>query len=907
MSTRAVAPTRPALGVRRTRGVPVGHVLRLAQADAGLLAVTTAVVALVALLACAVPRLLERAGTDEVRAAVGDAPSLVVATRPDAQAPGTVQEGTADELAATAQLLRSRLPRELATVVTGPTAALVGPALRAGSVDDAPLQVRFVFLAASSAPDDAPLDLTSPEAGALTWVEGGPPAGPSEAEREQEGLLPVQVALSAEAARLLGVGVGGELPVKDLGGETLAVRVSGVYDVTTPDEPAWGTAPTAVHPRVVGGAEPRVEVAALTSAASVPAARYDLPEDRVAVTYTFGAVPGRVDLASAAHLAEVTAALASAPSSLELPGRPPFVTTRLDTSLGEALGRVAAVRAQAGVVLSGVVAAALLALVLAASLLVRRRAATVEHQRTLGATVPQVASAAVLESAGVVAVGAVVGVVGGQALVPGPVPWPWLLPPLVLALVAGPVLVVRAAARPTAPPPARRSVRAPRGAALRRPLAEAAVVLLAVASTAVLRARGVASTASTPAADLVVSAAPALVAAAVALVLLRLLPPAARLWRRAAARRPGLVPFVAAARVRVHLAPVLSLVLVATLLALSACVLATVRAGREVASWQAVGGDVVATAAADDVLELPAPRPGLLVAGARVVDGTQLLGDGVDATARLVALDAAAERELLARTPTPDAPELARLGGAPAGAPVPALVSGVPASRTDLRLVWEGISVPLAVVGTAPALPAGAGPEATVVVDRAALADAIGAPVDATTVWLVGPAAREAAATAGGATTVSRPEWLDGARRAPTSAALGTLLSAGAALLVLLGAVTVVLTAAQGRPARRRASTQLRVLGMRRGGSTRLAFGELAPPVLAASVAGVLTGVALGALLTSSLGLGTVTRQLDDPSLVVPPVVLLGVVVPALALLAAVVAERPRRAREDLARVMRAG
>jgi putative ABC transport system permease protein len=421
----------------------------------------------------------------------------------------------------------------------------------------------------------------------------------------------------------------------------------------------------------------------------------------------------------------------------------------------------------------------------------------------------------------------------------------------------------------------------------------------------------VASTASTPAADLVVSTAPALVAAAVAVVVLRLLPPVVRLWRRATGRRPGLVPFVAAARTRVLVAPVLSLVLVGALLALSVCVLATVRVGQEAASWQAVGGDVVVTAAADEDLELPDERPGLLAAGARVVDGAQLLGGGVDATARLVALDADAERELLARTPAPDAPALERLSGpaGPNGADrsVPALVDGVPPSASGLRLVWQGNSVALDVVGPAPALPAGSGAEATVVVDRAVLADVLGSPVPPTTVWLAGPAAQEAAAATGGATTTSRTEWLDDARDAPTSSALTTLLTAGAALLLVLGAVTVVLTAAQGRPARRRASTQLRVLGMRRAASARLALGELAPPVLAASVVGVLTGVGLGAALTSSLGLSTVTRQVADPALVVPSTVVLGMAVPALALLVAVAGERPRRAREDLARVMRAG
>ncbi|MBT0993318.1 hypothetical protein KIN34_03330 [Cellulomonas sp. DKR-3] len=907
---------------RRAGGVPVGHVARQAWAARGLLATAVVVLALVTFLAAAAPRLLDRAATDEVRAAVGaEGSALVVTTREDGDSVQGPDLGTADALTGTARLLATNLPDAVGDVVAPPVAALVGPELRAGTVlrqgaaASTPVLLRFAYLATTGR--SGPGDVTDPEAGAVTWESGAAPSTALEPpDPSAPGPVPIEVGLSAEVADALGVQVGDTLEVEDLDGGPLDVRVVGVFRAVDPSDPVWRPAPTAVEPQVLGGRAARIGVTALTSALSVPAARAAVPADRTTTSYTLDVVPAALDAASSDEVARAVRALVASPSTLGLPGPPPAVSTRLDRLLDEARDRTAATTAQSAVVASGVVATALLVLVLSSSLLVRRRATVLAHQRALGATLPALARAAAAEALVLLVLGGGVGLVLAALVVPGPVPWAWVLPPLVLAALVPPVLTARTAAHTDAPPPARG---ARPGTALRRPLAEVTVVLLAAGALATLRGRGAASAADDLGADLVVVLAPALVAAAVAVLLLRLLPPLARWWRAAAARMRGPVPLVAAARTPVAVVPVLALVLATALLTVVLSLQTTVRAGQEAGSWTAVGGDVRLDAAPDpglpeDLLDDLAAEPGVTAAAARVVDGTQVLGGGVDETARLVAIDADAEARLLARSPVGDAPGLAVLAAAPgAGADgataVPALVAGVPADATGLHVAWQGDSVPLDVVGAAPALPLGdeAAP-VTVVVDRAALAAALGRPVAATDAWLTGPGAAQAVTDLpDGVTATVRTAWLADVRVAPTAATFSHVLRAAAAVLAVLGVLVVVLAAAAGAPARRRALVQLRVLGLPRRVGARVVLAELVGPVLVPALAGIGTGIALSAAVVVPLGLQSLTHQAVAPALVLPWWVLASVLGLAGAVAGVVAVERPRAGNERLSEVMRSG
>ncbi len=871
---------------------------------------------------------MEQAATAELRASLGAGTqdgTLVISLWDDDAGRRELQLGTADQVATKSRLVTGNLPATAAGLLTTPVDSLVGPELGAGTAEGLPVRLRFAYLLDAAAGPDGPRtqDVTAPEAGAVTWVAGGPPSTPvppTRSGRAPAELLPVEVGVSAAVADMLAIQAGDTFTVQDPQGPTLDVTVTGVFRPIDPDARVWDVLPTAVTPRRVPGGAGRVEVAVLTGATSIPAARYDLPGARWTWDVTYGVVTDAVDAGNAGAAAHAFAALAAAPSELLPGGRAPTVTTRLDRLLGDALSRIDAADAQATLVLSGVVATALLVLLLATSLLARRRARVLSHQRALGASLAALAVAAAGESLVLVAVGAAVGIAVGQAIVPGPVPWSWVAPPLVVACAAIPTLVVRAAARSSAPPPALRlDTRVGRGAALRRPLVEATVVLLAAGALVTLRARGATAAAGRLGSDLVVLAAPVLVSAAAAVLLLRVLPPAARAWRRLASGSRGPVPLVAAARAPVGAMPVLALVLVTALLTLVLSVRATVEAGQVAGSWWAVGADANLTdhsepGLPEDLTARLAQAPGVTaVSAAEVSDATQVLGTGTDVSARLVALDAQETAALLAATPLPDAAGLAALtGGSPAapGGPVRALASGLPAGATGLTLHWEHEAVPIEVVGTAPdlAVDHGSAPPAAVVVDRAALAAAVGRPVPATVAWVTGPGAAAAAADLGaGATVTTRDGWLAHLRGSPITAAFDALLAAATVLLTVLGVLVVVLAAAGGAPERARVLVGLRVLGLPRRSGSRLVLAELVGPVLAPALAGIATGVGLSLAVIGPLGLNGLTGQATGPSLVLPWSVGLSVLALGASVAAVAAAERPRAGHERLGQVLRWG
>ncbi len=231
-------------------------------------------------------------------------------------------------------------------------------------------------------------------------------------------------------------------------------------------------------------------------------------------------------------------------------GADPTITTRLDLLLERRAEPRGGGDRAGGVVLSGVVATALLVLVLAASLLVRRRRRVLAHQRALGASLGAVAGAAAAESLALVIVGSSVGLTVAQLVVPGPVPWAWVVPPVVLAALVGPCspCARRASRGPTARPPHRsaraagRCPAAPPGRAHRPAARGREPAHPAGAGSPVGRRQ--------PRRRPGRHVRPVLVAAAVAVLLLRLLPPVARWARRSASGTRGPIPIVAVARTR---------------------------------------------------------------------------------------------------------------------------------------------------------------------------------------------------------------------------------------------------------------------------------------------------------------------------------------------------------------------
>src|SRR5581483_21903 len=203
---------------------------------------------------------------------------------------------------------------------------------------------------------------------------------------------------------------------------------------------------------------------------------------------------------------------------------------------------------------------------------------------------------------------------------------------------------------------------------------------------------------------------------------------------------------------------------------------------------------------------------------------------------RLVIVDAAAYRRMLAATPLPDAPALARLTRSAPG-DVPALVrSGDGSLHTGMRLRLlqdTGPPVELDAVGTGP--PVGDAAD-VVIVDAGTLARA-GVPVTPNTVWATGPgAARAVTANAVAASAVLRTDVLHARRAAPLTSGLLRLAWTSAATLLLLGLLGLALGAAADAPGRWQTLTRLRTLGLRPRDVRWVGAGEVLPPVLFAAV-----------------------------------------------------------------------
>ncbi len=181
--------------------------------------------------------------------------------------------------------------------------------------------------------------------------------------------------------------------------------------------------------------------------------------------------------------------------------------------------------------------------------------------------------------------------------------------------------------------------------------------------------------------------------------------------------------------------PLTAFVVAASMLALTLAMDATVRTGEVAGSWESVGGDVAATRVG--VGALPEAARSIesfdgvdAAATAWIMPTSQLLGGGVDMIARVVAVDPAEFEALLAGTPFDDAPQLALLEGAAEGEPIPILTRDVPPASDGLTVLWEGSSVSVVQVGSAPPVPGDVGVRMpTVFIDENALADAIGRPV----------------------------------------------------------------------------------------------------------------------------------------------------------------------------------
>ncbi|WP_327032229.1 ABC transporter permease [Micromonospora ureilytica] len=897
------------------------------RTDAGPLLLTAAVIAAVALLAGAAPVLLRAAADnavqDTVRRAGTDSNVLVHANweRDDGPTGGRVRMPS---LAEALDTFRARatdaLGPDLDAALLPPIAVVDGPILNItdGSV---PRTFQFTYLAG---------DLGGPD---VAWIAGSPP-GPAVSDEYVETPYdgppwPVQVGLSEADAAALNLGPGGRIPVKDGHGRDRDVRISGIYRPADSADPAWRLAPALLRPVPGADGVGTTRFAGLLSRESLPDARLAVDEDELRRTVHFAPVPDALTWDATAALASQVVKLKAASGSSIDRDQSLKWESQLDTVLRDASARNSAASAQAAVLLAGVLTATVLVLLLAAYLLVGRRTPALSAARQRGAALPDLGAELVIESTVVSLSAAAVGLALARAAAPG-VSWAWAVPVVLAGAVAGPAFGTLAAAhgsrdrRQPANQAARRWIRAT--GQLRRAAVEAAVLIAAVAAFVTLHQRGLLPVASDGgtgelSGDLILPiSAVALGALVGALVLLRLVPLGARFALRQALRsRRPLAVFSAAqaATTAGRTLPLLVLVSTTALASFALILGATVTRGMADGAWSTVGADARLDVAADADTATPAlaeriaATPGVRqVVVAQVTDSARVFSESTLLTPRLVIVDTAAFQRLLAGTPLPDAPALARLTApGPGHGDVPALVRSSDGElRTGTRLQLPRDDAPairLAAVGTAPSVD---GATDVVIVDAAALADA-GLPAVPNTVWVTGPGAARAVANTGvAADVVLRADVLRAQRVAPLTAGLLRLAWTAAAVLLALGLLGLTLAAAAGASQRWQTLTRLRTLGLRPRDVRWVAAGELLPPVVVAAVCGPLLGALLARLTLGPLDLRLLTGQAADPTAVLPWW-LLGLVSVALLAVAATVVpvESALRRRDRLSEVLRAG
>jgi hypothetical protein len=825
-------------------------ILRRARRDLGLLGLTALIAAVTVFLACSAPRLVQDTvdrGAQEAVGAAGRSADLVLGSNLIADLPGTGSTPvTAQQIIDTAPLIPDRLPPALRGVAQS---ALPFAVTQVVEVIGAPVEAGMRFAA------------LTPDGRAHLVVERGElPVAASGASED----VPIDVALSAVAARSIGADVGSVLRL-ETATDAFDIRVSALVAPDAGETPAGQRAPWIDIPNLwpddadggpsVGTGRPRTEqVSVLID-----------PEDMTRVTATLvDPVPAgiRVTLDPGGFTADLVTRVAQEIDALKgtaadlTPGEP--ITLRAQSSFEAALAdyppAASAATAQMTIAIAGMLVAAVTVLLLACALLTARRAPGLTLERARGTSLIGIGCRAGVEAVVTTALAAVVGILIAGLVFPGPGTLWW-----VVALVG------------------------------------------------------------------LVAVAPALIAASVAVAVARLLPLALRPALRPARRSRGIAGLLIAAQLErtPTLLPVFAATLAVGILFASGSFTATVDSGQENASWLAVGGDARADGSftPDDVTRVQG-SPDVTAAGARLVlRGVDATGDRGSTLVSVTGITAGSERLLGGRPDDPayrttvtDIRSLrAEDSYSEVEGPVRALADDALIERygeTGLSVEINDRMIDLDLVGPLDVPLAGQTDEvgSRLLVDLDALSNAVGTPLPATTIVVDGAGAASAVASLGpDAEVETRAGWL--AERRGSALIAGTThtmqLAAGAAfVLAMLAVAAAVLGQARGRV---RDVALMRTLGAGRGAGWWLALAQTMPVALAAFLGGVGAGALILYVVGPSLGLDILTGGrgtalvLDQATLAVAAA---GII---LTLAAAILGERIAANRRALPTVLRVG
>jgi putative ABC transport system permease protein len=568
-------------------------------------------------------------------------------------------------------------------------------------------------------------------------------------------------------------------------------------------------------------------------------------------------------------------------------------------------------------------------ILLAAGMIAVRRADELGLLRSRGASVRQVATLMLRGTAGVCLLGALAGA-GLAVAIADPsdassVLGLWLAGVTVATALVGPPLIAAwRHRRPGSGPlgtshayPGREQRARPRGAGLRRPVAEVTAVAASVAGLVVLHDQGVPPAGGI---DLYLAAAPVLVTIPVVLIVLRLYPLVVSGLLRLSARRAGATGFVAlAGAARSSLTgvlPAFALVLALSLATFAGMVNQAITRGEIAASWQSTGADVAINANASPVSPA-AERAIAAVPGVRRLTATWNTSWSTPGgqPIEVVAVDPASYAALVASTPFPAVP-LAKLARAAPGAGTvsvlasPAALASLGGTAAQLTSPVNMGPIQVRVAGTVTSIPGQPAGTAFLVTVIQRLPGPLGVPA-VNRLWITGSGISTAAMSAvvarqlPGTSTTFRSVALAALTGSPLQHGAGLILPLTIATAAGFGLFILMLGMALGAADRALTLARLTVMGHEQ--ATRLVLLEALPAVVVAVAAGAACALALPPLVGSALDLSVFTGS-GAPVAVRPDWVSLGVPAAAALLLAvgALAAEARRLSRRGVARMLRA-
>lgn len=733
---------------------------------------------------------------------------------------------------------------------------------------------------------------------------------------------PVPIVVLAETAQELQLGVGDPLPGTDL-------VLSGTYVPRDPDDPRWQHVDNGA---VMGTLyDPNLGAEALLTgflspdnrgAVGPPASvrmRVWYPVDPTAVTGTTGqveALTGQVN----GFLAEQHT-FASAEEILDA-GSPqiPLFTTELTQALERIASQQRATSSLLAVIAAGPLGVALAVAALGARLVVHRRRSAIALALARGAAPSQLRRLIAVEGLLLGVPAALVGHAAAMLLVPGPTPWwQWLVTVLVAVIPS----LALATSLDDASLLQQRQDLAGRSRSRWRWVVEVVVVGLAgVATWRLLGREARGDDAGATGIDVLAAATPVLLALAACVITLRLYPLPLAALTAALRGRPGLTPFLGAARALRDpaggLVPTLAVVLGTAVALISAVLLSTVTRGAQIAAWEDNGAPVRLNGPVltEELREEIRGVEGVTAVGGVADSGStaSLVVDGERTPVRIWVVEPEvrqvyASSELIPGPP----PEFYESDGIPGVITLRGADEAVPEDPEAVTVSGLG---DVEVLGHLDQLSGIRVTGPGVLVDGDRWVEAGGTMPRATTT-LIGVAdgadPEEVAAgvgqiigTGGVVTTVT--SRLEAFTEAPVTVGLRQLFVGATVVSALLTVLAVVVVQLMGSGARSRLLATLRTLGLAPGQTRALTAWELAPLLVTSVAVGSVLGLGVPWVLLRGLDLTGLTGGSRQPDLYLDLPLLAAVLAAVvLTVLIAVTVSAWLAGRTNLAQALRVG